>query len=126
MVASIPIVHIVKNSIIFVLCYIYCLYLSCFFKFNIMRKYFVLLLVLMLCSQHLVYGQRGYDSLPKTTTHIKFGDPIRFNAIEGAELYRFMFSLYGNIDTIQTMTSYINVSEYAGMPLFETYYEYDY
>ena len=74
-----------------------------------------------MCGQHLVYGQRGFDSLPESSIHIKFGDPIVFTAVEGAESYRFLFCLYGHVDTIQTTTPYIRACEYTGMPLFETY-----
>lgn len=86
-----------------------------------MRKFFLLLLFVILCGQYLVYGQRGFDSLPEPNIHIKFGDPIVFTPVEGAESYRFLFSLYGHVDTIQTTTPYISASEYTGMPLFETY-----
>ena len=86
-----------------------------------MRKFFLLLLFVILCGQYLVYGQRGFDSLPESSIHIKFGDPIVFTPVEGAESYRFLFSLYGHVDTIQTTTPYISASEYTGMPLFETY-----
>ena len=86
-----------------------------------MRKFFLLLLFVILCGQYLVYGQRGFDSLPESSIHIKFGDPIVFTPVEGAESYRFLFSLYGHTDTIQTTTPYISASEYTGMPLFETY-----
>ena len=99
-----------------------------------MRKYFLLLLVsIIIGGQHLAYGQIGLDSLPKSTIHIKFGDPIRFNTIEGAELYEFIFSKVVDFDTIQasgsyifdtiqTQSSYIGVSDYGRvLQLFEPY-----
>lgn len=88
-----------------------------------MRKYFLLLLVsIIIGGQHLAYGQRGLDSLPESTIHIKFGDPIRLDSIEEAESYQFLFSLYGHVDTIQTTRSYVAVSEYEGiLSTFETY-----
>ena len=86
-----------------------------------MRKFFLLLLFAILCGQYLAYGQRGFDSLPESTIHIKFGDPILFNPIEGAELYQFLFSLYGHVDTIQTSSPYVSASEYEGLQTFESY-----
>ncbi|MBQ6276059.1 MAG: hypothetical protein IJK62_05065 [Bacteroidales bacterium] len=98
-----------------------------------MRKFFLLLLFAILCGQHLVYGQRGFDSLPEPNIHIKFGDPIRFNTIEGAELYEFIFSKVVDFDaiqtsgsyicdTIQTQSSYIGVYDYGRvLQLFEPY-----
>lgn len=99
-----------------------------------MREYFLLLLVsIILCGHNLAYGQIGLDSLPKSTIHIKFGDPIRFNTIEGAELYEFIFSKVVDFDaiqtsgsyicdTIQTQSSYIGVSDYGRvLQLFEPY-----
>lgn len=102
-------------------------------KLSVMRKFFLLLLFAILCGQHLVYGQRGFDSLPEPSIHIKFGDPIRFNTIEGAELYEFIFSKVVDFDaiqtsgsyicdTIQTQSSYIGVSDYGRvLQLFEPY-----
>lgn len=98
-----------------------------------MRKFFLLLLFAILCGQYLAYGQRGFDSLPEPSIHIKFGDPIRFNTIEGAELYEFIFSKVVDFDaiqtsgsyicdTIQTQSSYIGVSDYGRvLQLFEPY-----
>ena len=87
-----------------------------------MRKFFILLLVVILSGQHLAYGQRGFDSLPGPSIHIKFGDPIVFNPVEGAESYEFIFTLYDTVDTIQTTTPLVSVSEYEGLLLvFETY-----
>ena len=88
-----------------------------------MRKFLLLLLVsIILCGHNLAYGQRGLDSLPESTIHIKFGDPIRLDSIEEAESYQFLFSLYGHVDTIQTTRSYVAVSEYEGiLSTFETY-----
>lgn len=87
-----------------------------------MRKFFLLLLFAILCGQHLVYGQRGFDSLPESSIHIKFGDLIRLDSIEEAESYKFLFSLYGHVDTIQTARPYVAVSEYEGiLSTFETY-----
>ena len=93
-----------------------------YLKFNVMRKFFLLLIIVILCGQHLAYGQRGFDSLPESSIHIKFGEPIRFNSIEGAEMYEFVFTLYETVDTIQTTTPYVSISEYEGQLLvFETY-----
>ncbi len=91
-------------------------------KLSVMRKFFLLLLFAILCGQHLVYGQRGFDSLPESSIHIKFGDLIRLDSIEEAESYKFLFSLYGHVDTIQTARPYVAVSEYEGiLSTFETY-----
>lgn len=87
-----------------------------------MRKFLLLLLVsIILCGHNLAYGQRGLDTLSEPTIHIKFGDPILFNPIEGAELYQFLFSLYGHVDTIQTSSPYVSASEYEGLQTFESY-----
>ena len=92
-----------------------------------------MLVSIIMGVQHLAYGQIGLDSLPKSTIHIKFGDPIRFNMIEGAELYEFIFSKVVDFDTIQasgsyicdtikTPSSYIGVSDYGRvLQLFEPY-----
>lgn len=91
-------------------------------KLSVMRRFFLLLLFAILCGQHLVYGQRGFDSLPESSIHIKFGDLIRLDSIEEAESYKFLFSLYGHVDTIQTARPYVAVSEYEGiLSTFETY-----
>lgn len=88
-----------------------------------MRKSLLLLLVsIILCGHNLAYGQRGFDSQPEPSIHIKFGDLIRLDSIEEAESYKFLFSLYGHVDTIQTARPYVAVSEYEGiLSTFETY-----
>ena len=85
-----------------------------------MRK-ILLLVVALLCGTSFISGQQAYSQPQGNVDHILYGNPIKFNPIEGAEFYQFIFSLDGDIDTIQTSIPYVIVSEYDGLHLFETY-----
>ena len=85
-----------------------------------MRK-ILLLVVALLCGTSFISAQQAFPQPDGNVDHILYGNPIKFNPIEGAELYQFLFSLDGDIDTIRTSIPYVIVSEYDGLHLFETY-----
>lgn len=85
-----------------------------------MRK--ILLLTILLVSASFIQGQRVFPPSEDSVVYVMYGNPIAVNPIEGVELYEFLFSLDGIVDTIHTETPYVAVSEYEGLLLlFETY-----